>query len=140
MQVNELQGRIKDTTRKMMSMVAELSMNQATALKYQQHLKEKEADLEQCYIRMEKGDAPSDDIDDEWQRLLRDEDRRLHDREELRIVRLYLCFLTCLKSWLKVLKLYVMVMLINAYNQQSNDMFFGYWPNMRYIAKGHKGY
>ncbi|KAK3102624.1 hypothetical protein FSP39_012745 [Pinctada imbricata] len=83
--VNDLQARIKDTTRKMMAMVSELSMNQANALKLQQGLKEKEAELEQCYIRMEKGEPPSDEIEHEWLRLLRDEDRRLKDREELRM-------------------------------------------------------
>ena len=53
-QVNELQARIKDTTRKMMAMVSEVSMNQANALKLQQSLKEKEGELEQCYIRYSK--------------------------------------------------------------------------------------
>ena len=49
--MNELQARIKDVTRKMMAMVSEVSMNQANALKLQQTLKEKEGELEQCYIR-----------------------------------------------------------------------------------------
>jgi len=70
----------------MMAVVSELSMNQATALKMQQLLKEKEADLEQCYIRMEKGEPPSDDMERDWLRFLRDEERRLHDREERRMV------------------------------------------------------
>lgn len=61
-------------------------MNQANALKLQQNLKEKEADLEQCYIRMEKGEAPSDEIQAEWFKILRDEDRRSRDKEEIRLV------------------------------------------------------
>ena len=61
----------------MMALVSELSMNQANALKLQQNLKEKEADLEQCYIRMEKGEAPSDEIQAEWFKILRDEDLSL---------------------------------------------------------------
>ena len=85
-QVNELQAKIKETTRKMMALVSELSMNQANALKLQQNLKEKEADLEQCYIRMEKGEAPSDEIQAEWFKILRDEDRRSRDKEEIRLV------------------------------------------------------
>lgn len=72
----------------MMALVSELSMNQANALKLQQNLKEKEADLEQCYIRMEKGEAPSDEIAGEWFKILRDEDRRSRDKEEIRMVRL----------------------------------------------------
>lgn len=83
--VNELQAKIKETTRKMMALVSELSMNQANALKLQQNLKEKEADLEQCYIRMEKGEAPSDEIAGEWFKILRDEDRRSRDKEEIRM-------------------------------------------------------
>lgn len=70
----------------MMALVSELSMNQANALKLQQNLKEKEADLEQCYIRMEKGEAPSDEIQAEWFKILRDEDRRSRDKEEIRLV------------------------------------------------------
>lgn len=70
----------------MMALVSELSMNQANALKLQQNLKEKEADLEQCYIRMEKGEAPSDEIAAEWFKILRDEDRRSRDKEEIRMV------------------------------------------------------
>ena len=38
-QVNELQSKIKDHTRKMMAMVSELSMHQANALKLQQEVK-----------------------------------------------------------------------------------------------------
>lgn len=85
-QVNELQAKIKETTRKMMALVSELSMNQANALKLQQNLKEKEADLEQCYIRMEKGEPPSDEIEGEWLKVLRDDDRRSRDKEEIRMV------------------------------------------------------
>jgi len=84
--VNELQSRIKDTTRKMMAMVSEVSMNQATALKLQQFLKEQEGELEQCYIRMEKGEPPSDDIERDWLKLLRDEERRMMDHEQKRMI------------------------------------------------------
>ncbi|XP_013383517.1 coiled-coil domain-containing protein 146 [Lingula anatina] len=79
--VNDLQGKIKEMTRKMMAQVSELSMHQAAAMKLQQEVKEKEAELEQCYIRMEKGEPPSDEIEREWQRTLRDEERRLRDKE-----------------------------------------------------------
>ncbi|PFX31256.1 coiled-coil domain-containing protein 146-like [Stylophora pistillata] len=74
--VNEYQAKIKDTTRKMMALVSELSMNQATALKLQQEVKGKEQELEQCYVRMERGEAPSEEAEREWVRMVRDEERR----------------------------------------------------------------
>lgn len=84
--MNDLQAKIKETTRKMMAMVSELSMNQANALKLQQNLKEKEAELEQCYIRMEKGEPPNDDYERAWLRMLRDGEIRQRDKEEIRLV------------------------------------------------------
>ena len=38
LQVNELQAKIKEVTRKMMAMVSELSMHQANAMKLQQEV------------------------------------------------------------------------------------------------------
>lgn len=64
-------------------------MNQANALKLQQSLKEKESELEQCYIRMEKGEPPSEEIERDWLKFLRDEERRAYEHEEKRLV----CFL-----------------------------------------------
>ena len=75
-QVNEYQAKIKDTTRKMMALVSELSMNQAAAMKLQQQVKSKEQDLEQCYVRMERGEAPNEEAEKEWLRMVRDEARR----------------------------------------------------------------
>ncbi len=69
-----------------MAMVSELSMHQANALRLQQDVKERESDLEQCYMRMEKGEPPSDDIEREWLRMLRDEDRKLHEKDMARMV------------------------------------------------------
>lgn len=84
--VNELQAKIKDTTRKMMAMVSEVSMNQASAMKLQHVLKEKEAELEQCYIRMEKGEPPSEEMEREWLKLIRDDDRRAIEHEQRRLM------------------------------------------------------
>lgn len=75
-QVNEYQAKIKDTTRKMMALVSELSMNQAAAMKLQQEVKGKEQELEQCYVRMERGEAPCEEAEREWLRMVRDEERR----------------------------------------------------------------
>ncbi|XP_065059412.1 coiled-coil domain-containing protein 146-like [Rhopilema esculentum] len=80
--VNELQAKIKDMTRKMMAMVSELSMNQAKAMKLQQELKGKEAHLEQCYLRMERGEPPNEEIEIEWQKILRQELLRRNEMEQ----------------------------------------------------------
>ena len=85
--MNELQGQIKDVTRKMMSLVSELSMHQANALNLQQLVKEKEELLELCYRRLQKGDAPSEAIEREWLRLLRDEETKLSEIEASKLVR-----------------------------------------------------
>ena len=52
--VNRIQGQIKDTTKKMMASVSELSIAQANALKLQEEVNNKELLLQQSYSRMEK--------------------------------------------------------------------------------------
>ena len=80
----------------MMAMVSELSMQQAEALKLQQTVKGKESDLEQCYMRMEKGEPPSDEIEREYLRTIRDEHRRTTDKELARLVSVAgNCFFGC---------------------------------------------
>jgi len=80
--VNEVQAKIKDTTRKMMAMVSELSMNQANSIKLEQDVKSKETLLEQCYARMERGQPPSDDIEGEWLNNLKKEVTRIQATQE----------------------------------------------------------
>jgi hypothetical protein len=67
--VNRIQGQIKDVTKKMMANVSELSIAQANALNLQQEVKNKELLLEQCYARMERGEPPAADWENEWLRL-----------------------------------------------------------------------
>ena len=67
-------------------MVSELSMNQANAMKLQQTVKQQEQLLEQAYIRMERGEAPTDDAEKEWQRIMREELRRQMEMQETRQV------------------------------------------------------
>ena len=89
LKVNEYQAKIKDTTRKMMALVSELSMNQAAAMKLQQEVKSKEQELEQSYVRMEKGEAPNEEAEREWLRMIRDEARRekeLTERKQVQLV------------------------------------------------------
>lgn len=79
--VNELQAQIRERTRKMMAVVAELSMRQAECMTLQQEMKEKELQLDLCQRRVEQGLPPSDNIENEWLRYLRDLHRRQADAE-----------------------------------------------------------
>ncbi|KAG1953245.1 coiled-coil domain-containing protein [Pimephales promelas] len=80
--VNELQAQIRKRTHKMMAVVAELSMRQAECITLQQQLKENELQLDLCQRRVEQGLPPSDDIEKEWLRYLRDQQRRQADEEK----------------------------------------------------------
>ncbi|KAK6488012.1 coiled-coil domain-containing protein 146-like [Huso huso] len=80
--VNELQNKIKETTRKMMALVSELSMQQANAMKMQQEVQEKEQFLESCHMRLEQGLPPSPEMELEWLRTVRDQQRRNKENEE----------------------------------------------------------
>mmetsp|Transcript_15813 Transcript_15813/g.23794 ORF Transcript_15813/g.23794 Transcript_15813/m.23794 type:complete len:931 (-) Transcript_15813:142-2934(-) len=74
-ELNSLQSRIRDTTKKMLASVSELSMYQATALRLQQEKVAREKVLEESKWRVERGEAPSEDAIKEFNR---DERRRLH--------------------------------------------------------------
>ncbi|CAM4566038.1 unnamed protein product [Leuciscus chuanchicus] len=80
--VNELQAQIRERTHKMMAVVAELSMRQAECMTLEQQMKEKELQLDLCHRRVEQGLPPSDNIENEWLRYLRDKHRRQADAEE----------------------------------------------------------
>ncbi|MGH0123171.1 UNVERIFIED_CONTAM: hypothetical protein FKN15_078266 [Acipenser sinensis] len=75
-EVNELQNKIKETTRKMMALVSELSMQQASAMKMQQEVQEKEQFLESCHMRLEQGLPPSPEMELEWLRTIMEEDQQ----------------------------------------------------------------
>ena len=49
-------------------------------MKLQQEVKENEALLEQCYIRMERGEAPDEDAEKTWMKMLRDEQRKTQEK------------------------------------------------------------
>lgn len=82
--MNELQKNIKDTTRKMMSCIAELSMQQANYIKLQQEARDKEKFVQMCYTKVEQGLPPSEETEQEWRRLLREESRRRLEKEKAR--------------------------------------------------------
>ena len=69
-----------------MALVSELSMNQAQALKLQQEARQKEALLEQCYLRMEKGEPPTEEMEYEWEKMLADMRRQAEEGEARRMV------------------------------------------------------
>ncbi|XP_072097721.1 coiled-coil domain-containing protein 146 isoform X1 [Mobula birostris] len=73
--MNEIQGKIKDVTRKMMAVVSELSMQQANTIQLQQSVKDKQQFLEACHLRMEQGLAPSEEFENEWLKILNKENR-----------------------------------------------------------------
>lgn len=83
--MNELQKNIKDTTRKMMSCIAELSMQQANYIKLQQEARDKEKFVQMCYTKVEQGLPPSEETEQEWRRLLREESRRRLEKEKARV-------------------------------------------------------
>ena len=78
--VNEIQGKIKDVTRKMMATVSELSIAQASAITLQEEVKNKELELEQCYVRMDKGEAPSEEMQNEWLKMISKEEKNKQER------------------------------------------------------------
>ncbi|EGZ30262.1 hypothetical protein PHYSODRAFT_477524 [Phytophthora sojae] len=76
--VNDFQGRIKETTRRMMAVVSELSMYQATAMKLQQEKHDASVDVEECQKRSLAGYAPNAYCE---QQLVRLQTQKLHNNE-----------------------------------------------------------
>ncbi|KAG8508448.1 Coiled-coil domain-containing protein 146, partial [Galemys pyrenaicus] len=72
--MNGYQKKIKDATKKMMALVAELSMKQALAIELQKEVREKEDFILSCNSRIEKGLPLHKDIERQWLKVLRDEE------------------------------------------------------------------
>ena len=70
-QLNSFQNRIRDTTKKMLASVSELSMYQATALRLQQDKARCEKLLDEAVWKVEHGEAPSEEALKEWNRIER---------------------------------------------------------------------
>lgn len=51
-------------------------------MKLGQEIRSKEEHVQQCYVRMERGEAPSQEIEHEWLRYLREEVRRIKEQNE----------------------------------------------------------
>ncbi|XP_068962646.1 coiled-coil domain-containing protein 146-like [Petaurus breviceps papuanus] len=72
--MNEYQKKIKDSTHKMMALVAELSMQQALTLELQKEVRDKQEFLTNCSERLDQGLPLSKEIEEDWLKVLRDED------------------------------------------------------------------
>ncbi|XP_020840171.1 coiled-coil domain-containing protein 146 isoform X1 [Phascolarctos cinereus] len=72
--MNEYQKKIKDSTHKMMALVAELSMKQAITLELQKEIRDKREFLTSCNERLEQGLPLPKEIEEDWLKVLRDED------------------------------------------------------------------
>ncbi|XP_072211174.1 coiled-coil domain-containing protein 146 [Excalfactoria chinensis] len=71
--INELQKKIKDRTKKMMALVAELSMKQALAIKLQQEMRDREEFLMIVSSRIDQGLPLPKETEIEWLKVLRNE-------------------------------------------------------------------
>ncbi|NXL57514.1 CC146 protein, partial [Chordeiles acutipennis] len=70
---NELQKMIKDRSQKLMALVAELSMQQALAIKLQREMRDKEEFLMTVSSRIDRGLPPPKETENEWLKVLRNE-------------------------------------------------------------------
>ncbi|XP_071590097.1 coiled-coil domain-containing protein 146 isoform X1 [Heliangelus exortis] len=69
--ISELQKKIKDRNRKMMALVAELSMKQALTIKLQHEMRGKEQFLITVSSRIAQGLPPPRETENEWLKILR---------------------------------------------------------------------
>ncbi|XP_036616359.1 coiled-coil domain-containing protein 146 [Trichosurus vulpecula] len=72
--MNEYQRKIKDSTHKMMALVAELSMQQALTLELQKEVRDKQEFLTNCNERLDQGLPLNKEIEEDWLKVLRNED------------------------------------------------------------------
>jgi hypothetical protein len=78
---NAYQTRTRAVTRRMMATISELSMYQATALKYKAEKEAAAQEVDEARRRLADGEAPSADAEREWERLLREDDVAARMRE-----------------------------------------------------------
>lgn len=78
--VNDYQSRIRNTTRKMMATVSELSMYQASSMKLAAEREDLEGEVKSAKDRMLEGLPPTDDAEREWLRQERDRQQLLESK------------------------------------------------------------
>jgi len=74
--INEQQAQIRAITRSMMATVSELSMYQATAMKLEHQKETQMQNYDEARERMLHGDAPTEEAEREWIRMLREKQRQ----------------------------------------------------------------
>ena len=77
--VNDFQVRIKNTTRRMMATVSELSMYQASAMKLTQENQARDEALRTQQANLDKNLPPSAEVEAEWQRFEQGLERRANE-------------------------------------------------------------
>jgi len=70
--MNELQTKEKTLTRKLMSVISELSMYQATAIQLEEDLQEKRNEFRNGQVRLSNSNPPSERAINQWLRIQRD--------------------------------------------------------------------
>eukprot|EP00048_Salpingoeca_helianthica_P024647 m.34032 g.34032 ORF g.34032 m.34032 type:complete len:920 (+) comp9505_c1_seq1:131-2890(+) len=71
--VQDYQSRVREITRKMMALIAELSMQQASSMQLQQAVHERRCEVEEALERLQRGEAPTEEALRDWEREVRRE-------------------------------------------------------------------
>lgn len=71
--VQDYQSRVREITRKMMALIAELSMQQAASMQLQQTVYDRTRELEDAMERLQRGEAPTEEALRDWEREVRRE-------------------------------------------------------------------
>lgn len=69
--MSEVQNQLKESTKKLMALLSELSMLRAVSLQLQREVDEKENELVESYQRLEQGLPPSEQAELTWERMVR---------------------------------------------------------------------
>lgn len=86
-QVHSLQSRLQNVTKKMMSLVSELSMYQATSMKLEEQKAERQKEVEEAENRLQRGEVPSEETvyalrrKERYQQIQRERKEKLKEEE-----------------------------------------------------------
>ena len=73
---------LENLNRKTLALISEISMEKAHNLDLQNKSKQLETTVQLANERLLKGEPPSDEMLEEWMKLIRDENRRREDKLE----------------------------------------------------------
>ena len=68
--MSEVQNQLKESTKKLMALLSELSMLRASSLQLQREVDERENELVESYQRLEQGLPPSEQAELTWERMV----------------------------------------------------------------------